>query len=67
MTPNPSPLYVPVLDLDFIVYRIPEQGYHWEGVRGDYEALCSEDGFLTSQAAINDAIAFLQYVDESAP
>lgn len=46
---------------DFTVYEIPGYGWHWEG-QGSYSEFCSEDGFETEQAAIDDATTFLSTV-----
>lgn len=37
--------------------------YHWKGL-GIYSEYCSEDGFETEYGAIDDAIAYLQSIDD---
>ena len=47
---------------DFETYEI-NGCWHWEGL-GVYADYCSEDGFEDLADCINDAIAFLQSIDD---
>lgn len=38
--------------------------WHWEG-EDKYEDYCSEDGFESKRDCVNDAIAFLDSVEEA--